>query len=218
MWTIEAKPMPKRQGGTWGAGQEIFMFVTADPNTNAGNDLHRIDGTIVADASGTLMPQWGNLSSTNRPRLHENGVYADYVGAKLTARAFDTVVPGLGKWLVTLAAWLFAISTMISWSYYGEQGVVYLFGEKAVLGYKVIFCILIVVATLGLVTTSTELDNLSTLGTGVMLWVNVPIIWIFAYQGMRVYRNYFKRLKNGELGPGNELPSFKDIMSGRDVK
>ena len=81
-----------------------------------------------------------------------------------------------------------------------------------------IYCILIVIATLGLVKTSTELDNLSSLGTGVMLWVNVPIIWIFGYQAMRVYRNYFKRLKNGQLGPGHELPSFEDIMSGRDVK
>ena len=41
-------------------------------------------------------------------------------GATLTARAFDKVTPGLGKWLVTVASWLFAISTMISWSYYGS--------------------------------------------------------------------------------------------------
>ena len=53
---------------------------------------------------------------------------------------------GLGKWLVTLAAWLFAISTMISWSYYGEQGMVYLAGERSVTPYKYFYCLLIIVA------------------------------------------------------------------------
>jgi Na+/alanine symporter len=62
------------------------------------------------------------------------GMYGDYAGASMTAYAFDRVTPGLGKWLVPIAAWLFALSTMISWSYYGEQGVYYFFGnhgEKA---------------------------------------------------------------------------------------
>ena len=73
-------------------------------------------------------------------------VFFDYKGATLTAKAFDTVTPGLGKWLVTLAAWLFAISTMISWSYYGEQGMVYLAGQKSVTPYKYAYCLLIIVA------------------------------------------------------------------------
>ncbi|MDH3646555.1 MAG: amino acid carrier protein [Gammaproteobacteria bacterium] len=217
-WSIEEVPLPARQAGIWNEGENIFMLVEGDANDKAGNNLHRINGTVAIDHTGALVAQWGELSSASRPRLYENGVYADYVGAPLTARAFDTVVPGLGKWLVSIAAWLFAISTMISWSYYGEQGIVYLFGERAVLSYKVIYCILIVVATLGFVTTSEELDNLSSLGTGVMLFVNVPIIWIFGYQAMRVYRNYIHRLKTGQLGPEHELPSFEDVMSGRDVR
>jgi AGCS family alanine or glycine:cation symporter len=84
---------------------------------------------------------WGVLESELRPRFRERedgtpdvGLYGDYAGASMTAYAFDRVTPGLGMWLVTIAAWLFALSTMISWSYYGEQGVYYFFGthgEKA---------------------------------------------------------------------------------------
>ena len=48
-------------------------------------------------------------------RIEGAALFIDYQGATLTAKAFDTVQDGLGKWLVTLAAWLFAVSTMISW-------------------------------------------------------------------------------------------------------
>ncbi|MBT8137950.1 MAG: alanine:cation symporter family protein [Gammaproteobacteria bacterium] len=217
-WSIEETELPKRSVGEWIEGEDIFMLIQGDDNANTGNNLHRINGTVLAGADGSMIASWRDHASTTRPRLHENGVYADYVGAPLTARAFDSVVDGLGKWLVTIAAWLFAISTMISWSYYGEQGIVYLFGERAVLAYKVVFCMLIVVATLGIVTTSEELDNLSSLGTGVMLVVNVPILWIFGYQAMRAYKHYIHRLKNDQLGPEHEAPSIEDIITGRDLK
>jgi len=36
--------------------------------------------------------------------------------------------------MVLLASWLFAVSTMISWSYYGEQAMVYLFGKRLLSG------------------------------------------------------------------------------------
>ncbi len=218
VWSIEEMPLPDRKRGDWSGGEDIFMLVQGDASEQQGNNLHRINGTIGEMEDGTLIAKWGDLESATRPRLHENGVYVDYVGAPLTARAFDSVVDGLGKWLVTLAAWLFAISTMISWSYYGEQGIVYLMGEKAVLGYKIVFCVLIIVATLGIVTTSEELDNLTSLGTGVMLMVNVPIMWIFGYQAMRAYKHYIRRLKNNQLGPEHEPPSMEDIITGRDIR
>jgi AGCS family alanine or glycine:cation symporter len=38
-----------------------------------------------------------------------------------------------GKYIVTIAVFLFALSTAISWSYYGDRNVEYLFGTKAIL-------------------------------------------------------------------------------------
>ena len=78
------------------------------------------------------MWNWTPIASPYQPTVVGDGLYLTHVGATLTAKAFDSVTPGLGKWLVSIAAWLFAISTMISWSYYGEQGMVYLAGEKSV--------------------------------------------------------------------------------------
>lgn len=65
-------------------------------------------------------------------------------GVELTATAFDSVIPHFSI-VLTIAVILFAFSTMISWSYYGMQGWVYLFGRGKIteLIYKLLFCIFI---------------------------------------------------------------------------
>jgi len=59
-------------------------------------------------------------------------------GIAMTATAFATVFPWFPK-LLTVVAVLFAFSTMISWSYYGERSWKYLFGEGGILLYQLIF-------------------------------------------------------------------------------
>ncbi len=216
-WSLETIAAPAARGVTWSDGEAVYMIVNAHKNEQSGNNLHRLSGTIRYDAQDRPMVEWNDFESAERPRIGDPGLYASLVGATLTARAFDSVTPGLGKWLVTIAVWLFAVSTMISWSYYGEQGMVFLAGEKSVMIYKLVYCLLIVVATSGIVKTATELDNLTGIGTGVMLLGNLPIIWIFASQAMRAYRNYVERLKSGRMGPGHAAPSLEDLISGRDV-
>jgi len=215
-WTLPDTPAPARRDATWEGNENVFLVVHADPDGATGNDQYRFPGVIEMREGNTWI-DWGNLVSEKQPSVRDNGVYVSYPGATLTAMAFDDVLPGLGKWMVTLAVWLFAISTMISWSYYGEQGVVYLFGERAVLAYKYAFCALIIVATLGLIETATELNNFSTLGTGVMLLANMPIMWIFGFLAMRAYHKYIKELKSGQMERNPELPTIMDIITGRDV-
>jgi len=61
-------------------------------------------------------------------------------GAPLTMVAFQRGLPGdWGHYIVILTVLLFAISTAIAWSYYGDRCAFYLFGEKAVLPYKMVF-------------------------------------------------------------------------------
>lgn len=69
-------------------------------------------------------------------------------GVELTATAFDTVIPHFSV-VLTIAVILFAFSTMISWSYYGMQGWVYLFGKgkKTDLVYKILFLIFVVIGS-----------------------------------------------------------------------
>ena len=123
----------------------------------------------------------------------------------LTAAAFDRAFPGLGKWLVTLAAWLFAISTMISWAYYGEQGVVYIAGQGPVLAYKLVFLIAAAAAPV-LATNVDALLLIADLGTGLMLWGNLPILLGLGYLAVRSLNDYNARLSRGEIVPHEPRP------------
>jgi AGCS family alanine or glycine:cation symporter len=217
VWTLETRKPPIMGKETWLEGDPVYTILYAHENISTGNDRHRING-VVHIVDGQPIIEWGTVQSPVKPSLVDPGIYANYAGATLTAKAFDTAAPGLGKWLVTIAVWMFAVSTMISWSYYGEQGMVYLAGEKSVLPYKIVYCGLIVVSTMGLLKTDVELDNLSSIGTGVMLFANIPIMLIFGAQAMRAYHNYVGRLRAGQMGPDHPKPSIEDLVSGRDLK
>ena len=69
-------------------------------------------------------------------------------GAGITSSAFAKFIPYSGLFL-TVAVVLFAVSTMISWSYYGLQSWKYLFGrgKASDLTYKVIFCLFVVIGS-----------------------------------------------------------------------
>ena len=62
--------------------------------------------------------------------------------APLTAFAFTRSVMGdFGKYIVSIGLLLFAFSTAISWSYYGGRAITYLFGQKYVIIYRVVYVI-----------------------------------------------------------------------------
>ena len=69
-----------------------------------------------------------------------------FEGAGITSKAFSEYIPYSGVFL-TIAVVLFAVSTMISWSYYGLQSWKYLFGRGNVadLTYKVLFLIFVII-------------------------------------------------------------------------
>jgi len=66
-------------------------------------------------------------------------------GAALTAHAFGGALGQGGSWVVGGGLTLFAYSTIIAWSYYGDRSAYFLFGERAVLPYRVIYTMLVVI-------------------------------------------------------------------------
>ena len=69
-------------------------------------------------------------------------------GASLSASAFATVIPG-GNYIVTIGLCLFAFTTILGWSYYGERCVVYLFSTKAVLPFRLLWVVAIPLGAYG---------------------------------------------------------------------
>ena len=70
-------------------------------------------------------------------------------GAELTVHAFDKFLPwGAGEFIVTVTLIFFAYSTILGWCYYGEKSIEYLFKEKAVKTYRVIFVIFVAVGAI----------------------------------------------------------------------
>ena len=93
------------------------------------------------DASGATIFQYGGDGAG---AVLIDGV--SYEGAGITSQAFAAYIPYSDIFL-TIAVVLFAVSTMISWSYYGLQSWKFLFGrgKTADMVYKIIFCLFIVI-------------------------------------------------------------------------
>lgn len=116
-------------------------------------------------------------------------------GAALTSAAFATVISWFPL-ILSFSIVLFAFSTMISWSYYGERSWTYLFGEKYTLVYKLIFISFTVVAS---VTSASALLDFSDL---LILSMALPnLIGLYMLQGdvSSNLKIYLSKWKSGEL-------------------
>ena len=63
--------------------------------------------------------------------------------SSLTALAFSYGMPAVGQHIVTLSLAIFAFSTIIGWSYYGEKCIQYIFGFSAGSPYRLVYCIFV---------------------------------------------------------------------------
>ena len=65
-------------------------------------------------------------------------------GAELTTLTFDKLLPGgIGELIVSFGLIFFAYSTILGWSYYGEKSIEYLFSEKAIKPYRIVFVLFV---------------------------------------------------------------------------
>ena len=89
-----------------------------------------IDTIIVCTMTGLAILSTGVLEST------------DLTGAQLTREAFRqgfTFAPELGSLIVNFSVLLFAYTTMVAWSYYGDRSIEYLIGPKAIKPYRWVY-------------------------------------------------------------------------------
>ena len=134
------------------------------------------------------------------PGSPEAQLIADNNGAALTSLAMNSQITGF-KYVLAVAVVLFAFSTMISWSYYGERCWAYLFGDNASMSYRLIF---LVFTFLGSILSST---NVLAFGDLMIFGMAIPnIIGVVLLSG-RVRADldeYWLKLKNGEFKTHND--------------
>ena len=108
----------------------------------------------------------------------------------LTKNAFNTGIPYFGGLIVAIGLILFAISTSISWSYYGDRCAEYLFGKNAIIPYRWIYVIALFI---GAVVELELVWNFSDITLGMMALPN--LIAIIALSGVVVSltKDYFSR-------------------------
>jgi len=114
-----------------------------------------------------------------------------FSGVELTSDAFASVVPWF-PYPLALVVFLFAYSTMISWSYYGLEGSIYLFGARrgVKLTFNALFCLFVVIGC------ATQLDAILEFSDAMvfaMALVNVGALLVFAPIVKRELQSYGQR-------------------------
>jgi len=112
-------------------------------------------------------------------------------GAALSARAFETGLPGtFGDVIVTGGLLLFAFSTLLGWSYYGETGIVYLLGAKAALPYRLAWLVFVYLGATGSLhlvwDVADTLNGLMAIPNLIGVLVSMPLL-------LRLQREFFAR-------------------------
>jgi len=158
-----------------------------------------IEGALVLDRDGN--PWNGTLSfAAGKVGFEGDDGPASISGSMLlnssalTARAFKSGLSPLGNWgnlVVTISVFLFALSTMISWSYYGDRCVTYLWGSKFVLPYRVIFTAFVF---LGSITALELVWAYGDLALGLMAIPNLVAILLLSPKVLEITKDYFNRV------------------------
>lgn len=117
-------------------------------------------------------------------------------GSEMTAHAFESVMGPTGRWIVTLTVTLFAFSTMISWSYYGEQGITFIFGEKYIPAYRYVFIAFIFI---GAIAQLSIVLNVSDAVYGLLALPNMMACYLLLPKVKVALNDYRTKLRSGEI-------------------
>ena len=114
-------------------------------------------------------------------------------GAVLSAMAFDTGIPVVGKYIVSIGLILFAYSTILGWEYYGERCLEYLFGTKPIMAYRIIWVVAVIVGAVGGLTFMWDLaDTLN----GLMAFPNLVGLLMLSPVVFKLTKEYFSSQKS----------------------
>jgi AGCS family alanine or glycine:cation symporter len=116
-------------------------------------------------------------------------------GAALSTQAFSAGLPGTwGGIIVTTGLVLFAFSTLIGWSYYGETGAVYLFGSRVAIPYRVLWLLFIYLGSVGSLqlvwSIADTLNGLMAIPNLISVLISIPLL-------RQLHREFFSARARG---------------------
>jgi len=121
-----------------GIGSCSIPAAAAKGNEAAAQGMVAMMGTFIDTIIVCSMTTFVILASNLHP--HVTGL----TSTELTKSAFAVGLGSdLGGWIVSLSSLLFGYTTLIGWSYYGEQGAKYLWGVKSTMPYRYVFCVFV---------------------------------------------------------------------------
>jgi AGCS family alanine or glycine:cation symporter len=150
--------------------------------------------------TGTIYPAEGRAVDASGREFRT--LYGDAVetGAPLTQLGFERGLPGtFGKYVVFLGVFLFAISTAISWSYYGDRCANYLLGVRAVMPYRLVY---VVMHFVGAVAPLASIWALGDIFLGVVIFPNLIALVLLSGKVKQLTDSYFERrpwIENAEV-------------------
>jgi AGCS family alanine or glycine:cation symporter len=118
-------------------------------------------------------------------------------GVLMTSQAFTSVFPWF-DWILLMAVVLFAFSTMISWSYYGERCWTFLFGPEYSMAYRVVFLFFVVAGSVLKIGSVLDFSDLMILG---MAFPNILGAVLLSSKVKARLDDYWGRLQRGEMRP-----------------
>jgi len=141
--------------------------------------------------TGVLRPAEGQAVATDGTRYTSLHGLAAENGAPLTMNAFSHGLPGQwGKYVVVISVLLFAISTAISWCYYGDRCANYLFGPRAIQPYRVAY---VLMHFFGSVVSLSVVWEMGDIALGLVIVPNLIALVLLSGQVKQMTDSYFER-------------------------
>jgi AGCS family alanine or glycine:cation symporter len=151
------------------------------------------DEAMAVPFTGSVLPLEAEARDGTGRVLETLWGMAPENGAPLTMQGFRRGLAPLGDWghyIVLFSVMLFAISTAISWSYYGDRSAHYLLGPKAVLPYKLAF---VAMHFVGAVLPLAVAWDLGDILLAIVIFPNLFALILLAPQVVEMTNNYFER-------------------------
>lgn len=155
-----------------------------------------IDTVVICTMTALVIviSGYGDYTSDSAFTLAESG---DLQAIELTSSAFSQTIPWFPI-VLSVAVILFALSTMISWSYYGLKAWTYLFGESRTsdISYKALFCIMVII---GSAISAKSVFDFGDAMIFAMCFPNVLGLYFLAPEVKEDLKDYLRRVKSGEI-------------------